>query len=86
VLGALDAATTGMLREDRVQQAMFTAWERFFVISALPGRVYRVRLTTKPPGWFLEVREEPQEANGVTRRRTLRSGGGGGRMDAGAGE
>jgi len=58
---ALGRPTTVMLTENQVKQPTFTTRETPFVVSALPGKAYRVRLNTKQPGWFLEVRAEPYQ-------------------------
>jgi hypothetical protein len=60
----LGRATTVMLTENQVKQPTFVTRETPFVVSALPGKAYRVRLNTKQPGWFLEVRAEPHGPNG----------------------
>jgi hypothetical protein len=58
---ALGRPTTVMLTENKVKQPTFTTRETPFVVSALPGKAYRVRLNTKQPGWFLEVKAEPHQ-------------------------
>lgn len=61
---ALGRSTTVRLTENQVKQPTFVTRETPFVVSALPGKAYRVRLNTKRPGWFLEVRAEPHGPNG----------------------
>jgi hypothetical protein len=60
----LGRATTVMLTENQLKQPTFVTRETPFAVSALPGKAYRVRLNTKQPGWFLEVRAEPHGPNG----------------------
>lgn len=58
---ALGRPTTVMLTENQVKQPTFVTRETPFVVSALPGKAYRVRLNTKQPRWFLEVKAEPHQ-------------------------
>lgn len=58
---ALGRPTTVMLTRNQVKQPTFVTRETPFVVSALPGKAYRVRLNTKQPGWFLEVQAEPHQ-------------------------